>query len=99
VGLRRSELRQARRELLRMTPRVCCECKGALRAASRDEAAVVDGLLRAEEWPPDVNGQELIGAKLCVKCGHVVVLTYSGETLAVWCPGFGLHERVVASSN
>jgi hypothetical protein len=82
-----------------MTPRVCCECKSAMRSAARVEIEVVERLLRETEWPPDVNGQELIGAKVCVNCGHVMVLTYSGETLAVWCPGFGLHERVVASAN
>jgi hypothetical protein len=99
VGLMRSELRRAKRQLLRMTPKVCCECKSALRPAVRVEMEVIQRLLREEEWPPDVNGQELIGAKVCVNCGHVTVLTYSGETLAVWCPGFGLHERVVASAN
>lgn len=95
----RSEWRQAKRELLRMTPRVCCECKSGMRPACRNEMYLIDRLLGLGEWPPDVDGQELIAAKLCVACGHVTVLTYSGETLIVWCPGFGIHDRVVASSN
>lgn len=99
MGLSRGERREAKRELLRMTPRVCCECKGRLRPAVAVEMEVIDGLLQDGDWPADVDGQQLVGAKLCVECGHVTVLTCSLDALVVWCPGFGLHERVVASSN
>lgn len=60
---------------------------------------VVEGMLREGEWPKGFNGHELIGAALCVSCGHVVVFSHRGDMFVVWCPGFGLHRRVVASGN
>jgi hypothetical protein len=97
--LNRAEFRRAVRELMTSGPQVCCECRQRLRPAVSAEMGVIGELLRAEEWPADVNGQELIGAKLCVNCGHVTVLTGGGSTMAIWCPGFGLHKRVVAGAN
>jgi hypothetical protein len=78
---------------------MCCECRGKFRNARDDEAEFIRDVLREGEWPPDVNDHELIGAKVCVNCGHVTVLTHRGECVAVWCPGFGLHDRVIFSSN
>jgi hypothetical protein len=97
----RAELRRAARELLRATPTACCACRGHLRRADQDEMKVVDALLSEGSWPAEVANHELVGAKLCVSCGHVTVLTYGSRNgvVAVWCPGFGLHVRVVASAN
>lgn len=95
----RSELRRLARDIRRTGPRVCCSCQSKFRNARYDEVEVIRGLLEAGDWPSDVNNHELIGAKVCVKCGHVTVLTHRGECVAVWCPGFGLSERVVFSSN
>jgi hypothetical protein len=72
-----------------------------LRRADQNETKVIDTLLRDGSWPVDVANHELVAAKVCVSCGHVCVLTYGrlkGD-IAVWCPGFGLHRRVIASAN
>lgn len=98
----RSEMRRALAHVMKSGPRVCCECRGRLRPALQDEMVVIDRMLREGSWPEDFRGHELVAAKLCAECGHVTVLTHRGThpaAVGVWCPGFGLHVRVVASPN
>jgi len=94
-----AELRCVMREVNRMRPKVCCECQGHLRPATAEEVVKVQELLWDGDWPPEYRNHDLIAASLCVTCGHVVVFSHRDDMLAVWCPGFGLHRRVVASSN
>ena len=89
----RAEERRLAGVLGRMGPKVCCECRSRLRPADAEEFEAIDGLLRGADH---LEVHQLVGAKVCVKCGHVTVLSYRGDALAVWCPGFGLHRRLVS---
>jgi hypothetical protein len=95
----RSEVRRQMREFLQEAPKQCCECRGRFRPAIAEETVVIQETLMDGDWPAEVKFHSLIGAVVCVSCGHVMVLTHGGDTAVIWCPGFGVHGRVVASAN